>query len=241
MTVIQCYASTNDADPEQKDIFYETLQAEVENTDPSQDLLVVMGDLNAMVGTVNTGNKRFMGGNGYGILNDNGERFVELCGMNNLVIGGTLFLTRTYTRSLGTLQTGATSPKLTIFSSMGNGDDPCKITGGHKYCSHTETMELGWSTSISKVALRWTPEDKRKRGRQKSTWRRTAEAELQALNLTWEQASRLAKDRQEWRRLVNAICATGRLKDLTQFVMAGDPQNYEDILISSQDSSQDLS
>ena len=44
-------------------------------------------------------------------------------------------------------------------------------------------------------------------------WRRTAEAELQALNLTWGQASRLAKDRQEWRRLVDALCATGRLKD----------------------------
>ncbi|XP_020621740.1 craniofacial development protein 2-like [Orbicella faveolata] len=42
MTVIQCYAPANDADPEQKDIFYETLQAEVENT-PSQDLLIVMG------------------------------------------------------------------------------------------------------------------------------------------------------------------------------------------------------
>jgi len=69
------------------------------------------------------------------------------------------------------------------------------------------------STSISKVALRWTPEGKRKRGRPKSTWRRTAEAELQALNLTWGRASWLAKDRQEWRRLVDALCATGHLKD----------------------------
>lgn len=90
MTIIQCYAPTNDADPEQKDIFYETLQAEVENT-PSQDLLIIMGDLNAMVGTVNTGSERVMGKHGYGNLNENGERLVELCGMNNLVIGGTLF------------------------------------------------------------------------------------------------------------------------------------------------------
>ena len=56
ITVIQCYAPTNDADPEQKDIFYETLQAEVENT-PSQDLLIVMSDLNAMIGTVKSSDK----------------------------------------------------------------------------------------------------------------------------------------------------------------------------------------
>ncbi|KAL9976506.1 hypothetical protein ACROYT_G013815 [Oculina patagonica] len=97
---------------------------EVENT-PSQDLLIVVGDLNTMVGTVNTGNERVMGGPGYGILNDNGERLVELCGMNNLVIGGTLFPHKDIHKIFGTLQTGVTSPKLTIFSSMGNGDDPC--------------------------------------------------------------------------------------------------------------------
>ena len=46
MTVIQYYAPTNDAaDPEQKDTFYESIQADVEKTS-SQDLLIVMGDLN---------------------------------------------------------------------------------------------------------------------------------------------------------------------------------------------------
>ncbi len=33
------------------------------------------------------------------------------------------------------------------------------------------------------------------------------------INHLFKQASRLAKDRQEWRRLVDALCATGRLKD----------------------------
>ena len=68
------------------------------------------------------------------------------------------------------------------------------------------------STSISKVALTWTPQGKRKIGRPNSSWRRTAEAELQGLNLTWGQASQLAKDRQEWKRLVDALCVTRRLR-----------------------------
>ena len=67
--------------------------------------------------------------------------------------------------------------------------------------------------TILKVALRWTPEDKRKRRHPKSTWRRTAEAELQALNLNWEQAARLAKDRQRWGSLADALCATWRVTD----------------------------
>jgi len=51
------------------------------------------------------------------------------------------------------------------------------------------------------------------RGRPKSTWRRIAEAELQALKLNWGQAARLAKDRQRWRSLVDALCPTWRIKD----------------------------
>ena len=52
-------------------------------------------------------------------------------------------------------------------------------------------------TNIPKVASRRTPEGKSKKGRPKSTWRRTGEAELRSLNLNREQASRLAKDRRE--------------------------------------------
>ena len=55
---------------------------------PSQDLLIVMGDLNAMAGTDNMGNERVMERHGYGNLN---ERLVGLSGMNDLVIGGILF------------------------------------------------------------------------------------------------------------------------------------------------------
>ena len=89
-TIIQCYAPTNDSGEESKDAFYEQLQAELENT-PSHDIKIVMGDLNAKVGNDNTSQERAMGKEGCGNMNDNGERLVEFCMANNLVIGGTLF------------------------------------------------------------------------------------------------------------------------------------------------------
>ncbi len=67
--------------------------------------------------------------------------------------------------------------------------------------------------SITKTALRWTPQGKRKRGRPKTTWRRTIQAELQELGLTWGEAERKAKDRQGWRGIVVALCSTGSEED----------------------------
>ncbi|XP_076105780.1 uncharacterized protein LOC143074119 [Mytilus galloprovincialis] len=90
MTLIQCYAPTNDSDEAAKDTFYEQLQAEVRLV-PRHDLLVVMGDLNAKVGNNNTDMDRIIGEHGCGTINDNGERLVELCAAYNLVVGGTLF------------------------------------------------------------------------------------------------------------------------------------------------------
>ena len=52
-----------------------------------------MGDLNAKVGADNSGSDRVMGRHGSGIINENGERLVEFCTANNLVIGGHPFST----------------------------------------------------------------------------------------------------------------------------------------------------
>ena len=48
--------------------------------------------------------------------------------------------------------------------------------------------------SISKVALRWTPPGKRKRGRLKMTWRQTVMAELKEKGLSWGEAQASAGD-----------------------------------------------
>ena len=39
--------------------------------------------------------------------------------------------------------------------------------------------------NITRTALHWTPEGKRKRGRPRNSWRRTVEAELKTMHHTW--------------------------------------------------------
>jgi hypothetical protein len=62
-------------------------------------------------------------------------------------------------------------------------------------------------TSIPRVALRWTPTGKRKRGRPKETWRRSVEKEMKEKDWTWGQVQHWSHDRQAWKSLVMALCA----------------------------------
>ena len=54
-------------------------------------MLLVIGDLNARTGSVNTDIERVLGKEGFGMINNNGERLIETCHENNLVIGGSIF------------------------------------------------------------------------------------------------------------------------------------------------------
>ena len=89
-TVIQCYAPTEQATEEEKHLFYSKLQDELDKT-PRHDILLLMGDFNAKVGSDNSGLEGCMGKEGMGERNDNGQRFADLCLENGLVIGGTIF------------------------------------------------------------------------------------------------------------------------------------------------------
>ena len=90
ITVVQCYAPTNDSSEDEKDQFYSSLKTVVEQV-PTHDVLVVMGDLNAKIGNENAGLERAMGKHGCGKMNENGERLIDFCLDFDLVIGGTLF------------------------------------------------------------------------------------------------------------------------------------------------------
>ena len=85
ITLIQCYAPTNDREDTVNDAFYQQLQAEVDAV-PRHDLTVVMGDLNDKVGSDKMYCDRAMGKHGCCTRNANGERLIDFCNMDNLVI-----------------------------------------------------------------------------------------------------------------------------------------------------------
>ena len=90
LTIIQCYAPTNDSEDLVKGDWYEQLQAEV-TTVPQHDMLLVMGDMNAKVGSDNTDRESATASQGCGTINNNGEILVNFCLNNNCAIGGTIF------------------------------------------------------------------------------------------------------------------------------------------------------
>ena len=57
----------------------------------TKDITILMGDFNAKIGMDNKSYEDIMGTHGLGQMNENGERFADLCALNQLVIGGSIF------------------------------------------------------------------------------------------------------------------------------------------------------
>ena len=88
ITVIQVYAPTSNAEEAEVEWFYEDLQDLLELT-PKNDVLFIIGDWNAKVGSQET--PGVTGKFGLGIQNEAGQRLIEFCQENALVIANTLF------------------------------------------------------------------------------------------------------------------------------------------------------
>ena len=88
ITVIQVYAPTSYAEEAEVKQFYEDLQDLPELT-PKKDVLFIIGDWNAKVGSQEIPGviSKF----GLGIQNKAGQRLTEFCQENALVIANTLF------------------------------------------------------------------------------------------------------------------------------------------------------
>ena len=88
ITVIQVYTPTNNAEEAEVEWFCEGLQDLLELT-PTKDILFITRDWNANVGSQETLGVR--GKFGLGIQNEAGQRLIEFCQENALVITNTLF------------------------------------------------------------------------------------------------------------------------------------------------------
>ena len=88
ITVIQVYDLSSNAEEAEVEWFYEDLQDLLELT-PKKQVLFVIGDWNAKVGSQET--PGVTGKFGLGVQNEAGQRLIEFCQENALVIANTLF------------------------------------------------------------------------------------------------------------------------------------------------------
>ena len=88
ITVIQVYAPTTNAKEAEVERFYEDLQDLLKLT-PKKDVLFIIGDYNAKVGSQEI--PGVTGKFGLGVQNEAGQRLTEFCQENTLVIANTLF------------------------------------------------------------------------------------------------------------------------------------------------------
>ena len=86
--VIQIYAPTSNTEEVDVEWFYEDLQELLELT-PQKDVLFIVGDWNAKVGSQET--PGIAGKFGLGVQNEAGQRRTEFYKANTLVIANTLF------------------------------------------------------------------------------------------------------------------------------------------------------
>ena len=87
ITVIQVYAPTSNTEEAEVEQFYEELQDLLELT-PKKDVLFIIGDWNAKVGSQET--PGVTGKFGLGIRDEAGQMLMEFCQENTLVIANTL-------------------------------------------------------------------------------------------------------------------------------------------------------
>ena len=125
ITVIQVYAPTSNAEEAELEWFYEDLQDLLELT-PKKDVLFIKVDWNAKVGSQEI--PGVTGKFGLGVQNDAGQRLIEFCQENALIIANTLSTTQKKTTH-GHHQMANTEIRLVIFFVAKNGEVSKNKTG----------------------------------------------------------------------------------------------------------------
>ena len=89
ITVIPVYAPANNAEEAEVEQFYEDLKDLLEIAPKKKDVLLIIGDWNAKVGSQET--PGVTGKFGLGVQNEAGQRLIEFCQEKALVRANTLF------------------------------------------------------------------------------------------------------------------------------------------------------
>ncbi|KAG6439844.1 hypothetical protein O3G_MSEX001136, partial [Manduca sexta] len=90
LNLIQVYAPTSLAQPEDIKNFYSELENTITKM-PNRELLLIMGDFNSKIGANSRQLSNSVGNFGLGIRNESGERLIQFADENNLVITNSLF------------------------------------------------------------------------------------------------------------------------------------------------------
>ena len=108
--VIETYAPASNTEEAEVEWFYEDLQDLLELT-PKKDVLSIIGDWNAKVGSQET--PELTGQFGLGVRNEAGQRLIEFCQENALVTANTLF--QQHKRRVYTQKSPMVNIKLRLF------------------------------------------------------------------------------------------------------------------------------
>ena len=73
-----------------------------------------------------------------------------------------------------------------------------------RWVGHTLRRDL---TSLTKQALDWNTQEKRRRGRPTTIWRRSLDTELRTYRISWGEAKHKAQDRTGWKAVVKTLCS----------------------------------
>ena len=91
--LICAYAPTLHAEDDTKDLFYSHLESVIKEI-PSSDQILLLGDFNARTGSDKESWPIPLGPQGFGKMNDNGQRLLEICTLHRLCITNSFFQTK---------------------------------------------------------------------------------------------------------------------------------------------------
>ena len=119
ISVIQVYAPTSNTEETEVEWFYEDLQDLLELT-PKKDVLSIIGDWNAKVGSQET--PGVIGKFGLGMRNEAGQRLIEFLQENTLVMSNKLFQQQRKDSTHGHHQMVNTKIRLILFFAAKDGE-----------------------------------------------------------------------------------------------------------------------